>query len=241
MDERIEGNEVEFARVHAKVTALPRVGLNPYALGMRIFGHVEEMAEKGKLTYEFQRIEGYEQRKDYDKKTGDGLDFVFRVREDFSDFMFINSFVDQDFVDQNRVFVSGRRLNNSKGVWEYYVKSRDAVAYKQMLLDALYHPPHITIEEEEAERGTLYLNHHFEGKPLIKDYIPNTLLGIEYLWGGPVKLETTEVIEETREPMASHLFYNPFQFQKETSSEKRLKFQRVLYTMDNRKMSRDVL
>ena len=241
MDDRIKGNEVGFARVHAKVTSLPRVGLNPYALGMRLFNYVEEAAEKGKLTYEFQRIKGHKERRDYDKKTGNGMDFVFKVRENFSDFMFINSFVDQDFVDQHKLFVSGRRLNNGKGIWEYYVKSRDAVEYKRMLLDVLYHPPHITIEEEDMENGYLFLNHHFEGRPLIKEFIPNTMLGIEYLWGGTVKLETTEVIEETREPKGNPLFYAPFHFQRENPPEKGPEFQRVLYTMEKRKLSREVL
>ena len=34
-DDRIAGHEVDFARVNSAVTAMPRVGLNPYALGMR--------------------------------------------------------------------------------------------------------------------------------------------------------------------------------------------------------------
>ena len=40
-DDRINGHEVDFARVNAGVTAMPRVGLNPYALGMRMFYHIE--------------------------------------------------------------------------------------------------------------------------------------------------------------------------------------------------------
>ena len=47
-DERISGHEVDFARVHAGVTSLPRVGLNPYALGMRLFQQIEESADRGK-------------------------------------------------------------------------------------------------------------------------------------------------------------------------------------------------
>ena len=35
-DDRITGHEVDFARVNAAVTAMPRVGLNPYALCMRL-------------------------------------------------------------------------------------------------------------------------------------------------------------------------------------------------------------
>ncbi|MFN2354049.1 MAG: SpoVR family protein [Desulfopila sp.] len=39
-DDRINGHESDFARVNAKVTAMPRVGLNPYALDMRLFSYI---------------------------------------------------------------------------------------------------------------------------------------------------------------------------------------------------------
>ena len=240
-DARIKGNEVAFARVDAKITALPRLGLNPYALGMRLFSHIEDLANKGKLSYEFQRIQNAKQRADYDMKTGDGQDFVFNVREDFSDFMFINLFIDQDFVDKNRLFVSGKKLNSQKGVWEYYVESRDAAKYKNMLLDSLYHPPYIQIDEAKTKGGDLYLNHHFEGKPIVKEFIPNTMLGIEYLWGGPVKLETTEWVENTGDHSWPWNYYAPFPMEIDKPSAEEPQYRRVLYTMEKRKLSRTIL
>ena len=100
-DDRIKGHEVDFARVNAGVTAMPRVGLNPYALGMRMFYFLEEMAEKGKISWQYQHMADAGRRKDYDANTGKGKDFIFKVRENFSDFTFIHSFVDQDFVTTN--------------------------------------------------------------------------------------------------------------------------------------------
>jgi stage V sporulation protein R len=233
-DDRIRGNEVAFARVNAMVTALPRAGLNPYALGMRLFAHIEELANKGRRSYAFQRIRDMKRRQNFDAETGAGPGFVFRVREDFSDFMFINTFVDQDFVDRYKLFVVGRRLNGSKGVWEYYVKSRDALQYKQMLLDSLYHPPHVEVDETKTEENCLYLNHHFEGKPLVKEFIANTMLGIAYLWGGKVKLETTEWEGEPQESGPASFPYIPATAEKQPSG-------RVVYTMEEKKLSRSVL
>ena len=231
-DDRIRGNEVGFARVNALVTSLPRVGINPYALGMRLLSHIEEMADKGRLSYDFQKLQNAEQRRDYDKATGSGLDYVFRVREDFNDFMFINSFVDQQFVDRHKLFVAGIRLNPAKRTREYYVRSRDAGQYRQMLLDQLYHPPFIEIEQSGTQDNCLYLNHRFEGKPLVKEFISNTMLGIEYLWGGSVKLETSEPIAKAREfqPGESH-----------PPADRGPSYQRVLYTMKNRQLSRTLL
>lgn len=240
-DDRIKGNEVMFALVNAKVTSLPRVGLNPYALGMRLFSHVEELADKGRISYEFQTIQDVQQRKQFDRETGQGQKFIFTMRENFNDFMFINTFVDQDFVDRHNLFVAGRRLNSAKGVWEYYVKSRDAKEYKNMLLNALYHPPDIFVDEESTTDKVLFLNHRFEGKPLVKDFIANTMLGVEYLWGGPVKLTTTEIVTDSSErsaPVPSFLNGRASGANTEKSAPE---YQRVLYTMENRKLRREVL
>jgi stage V sporulation protein R len=87
----------------------------------------------------------------------------------------------------------------------------------------MYHPPVIEVNKEKTTDDHLYLVHHFEGKQLYKDFIPETLIGIEYLWGGPVQLETTEIVKKSptrRNP-------NPG-----------VDFRRVLYTVKNRNVSR---
>lgn len=223
-DDRIRGHEVDFARAHAGVTSLPRVGLNPYALGMRLFYYIEEIADKGKYSIEFKRLLDADKREKFDAETGQGQDFIFKIRENFSDFLFVNTFVDQDFVTRNKLFVAGRRLNKAKMVWEFYVKSRKVEDYRKMLLDTLYHPPYIEIDPEKGKNNNLYLVHRFEGKPLVKEFIANTMMGIEYLWGSPVQLETSEVVS-TSPP-------------KEETKEPEIKWQRVLYTIDNRKLSK---
>jgi stage V sporulation protein R len=121
-------------------------------------------------------------------------------------------------------------------VWEYYVKSRNGDDYRQMLLDSLYHPPSITIDEENGRRNnTLYLVHRFEDKPLLKSFLANTLMGIEYLWGAPVELETHEVLPKTtrggdRTRPAG-----------DKGAEAKPQWQRVVYTMKERKLSRRIL
>ena len=227
-DERIKGHEVDFARAHAGVASLPRVGLNPYALGMHLFYYIEEIANKGKYSIEFRRLLDADKRDKFDAGTGQGQNFIFKVRENLSDFLFVNTFVDQDFITRNKLFVAGRRLNKDKMVWEFYVKSRKAEDYRKMLLDTLYHPPHIEVEPERGKNKTLYLVHRFEEKPLVKEFIANTMMGIEYLWGGPVKLETSEVASVTKASTPT----------KEEKKEPEIKWQRVLYTMENRKLSK---
>jgi stage V sporulation protein R len=239
-DDRISGHEVDFARVHAGVTAMPRVGLNPYALGMRLFQHIEESAGKGKYSVEFRRLTDRRERERYDRLQGGGRDFLFNVRENLNDFLFIHSFVEQEFVDRFRLFVAGRRLNQARGVWEIYVKSRSADDYRAMLLGQLYHPPAIDIDREKTGNGALYLVHRFEGRPLVREFIANTLLGIEFLWGRPVRLETSEAVraEPAGPPSGLPGMHMPLG---EERRERELKWQRVRYTMQDRKLTRDVL
>jgi stage V sporulation protein R len=237
-DDRIEGHEVDFARTHAGVTSMPRVGLNPYALGLRLFYYIEDLADKGKYSIEFKRLLDAHERDQFDADTGQGKDFLFNLRENYNDFMFINTFVDQDFVNQYKLFVADRRLNQNRGVWEYYVKSRSAESYRQMLLDTLYHPPFIRVDLEKTSNGNIYLVHAFEGKPLVKDFIANTMLGIEYLWGGPVQLETNEVVPaestQTRLPIPGITI--PLE---EKPQAEDIKWQKVRYTMKDRKLSKE--
>jgi stage V sporulation protein R len=237
-DERINGHEVEFARLHAKVTSLSGLGLNPYALGMRLFQFIEENADKGKYSVEYQRISDAHQRANYSAGNTGGLDYILGVRENHSDFTFINSFVDQDFVSRNRLYVVAKRMNKDKTAWEYYIASRKAEDYRQMLFSSLYHPPHIEVDENKSKNNLLYLVHQFEGKPLIRDFIPNTLMGIEYLWGGPVGLETSEVVVENAAPGIMIDFSG---LTKEGENGKQLRWQRVLYTMENRKVTKRAL
>src|SRR6185369_8682377 len=178
-DDRIKGHEVDFARVHAGVTAMPKVGMNPYALGMRLF-------------------------------------------------TFLENSIDQDFTDRHNLFVAGKRLDQQRQVWQYYVKSRKAEHYRQMVLDSLYHPPSIVVDPTKGAESTLYLNHRFEGKQLVQEYIANTMMAIEFLWGGPVHLETSEA-----------------QFEKSSTDQQGdsddiegLTWQRVVYRMENKVLGR---
>jgi stage V sporulation protein R len=194
-DSRIEGYEANFAKINAYVTSIPKVGFNPYAIGLRLFEHIEKEANQGKLDLEFEHVLDREDRKHYNKKTGKGRAFMFSLREKFTDFTFLNTYITQDFVDAHKLSVIGERFNPSKMVREYYIKSKQAVDYKNMLLDRLVHPPSIEVEINKTSEDRLYLKHIFEGKPLVEEYIQNVMIGLEFLWGNPVTLETIRSVK----------------------------------------------
>jgi stage V sporulation protein R len=231
-DDRISGHEVDFAVINAKVTSMPRVGLNPYALGMRLFYYLEDQAEAGKISYDYQRISDKQKRKNFNTGTGNGKDFIFSVRENFCDSMFVNNFIDQDFIDLHKLFVADKRLNKQRMTWEYYVKSKKAKDYKQMITDSLYHPPSVSIAVDDDK--SLVLNHLFEGKPLYRDYIEGTLLGLEFLWGAKVSLFTHEAERVRRESGQSRP-------PKTEGPQGEIAWKKIRYTMKDRKISRAVI
>jgi len=222
-DERIKGHEIAYAKINAMVTSINPVGLNPYAIGLRLLEHVIDLANKGKLEYNFQKLMDIEGRKNFDNQSNKGNEALFALRTHFSDFTLINTFTSQDFVDEHNLFVVGKRVNQERKTYEYYVKSRKGEDYKKMLIDSLYHPPVIRPIPDKSSDENLYLEHEFEGKQLIQDFIPNTMLGISYMWGGQVQLKTTEI--HRRNPEANG---EPPVFE----------YRPVLYTMKGKQVSK---
>jgi len=239
-DDRIGGHEVDFARVNAAVTAMPRVGLNPYALGMRLFYFIEEAANKGRYSLEFLAMLDADKRRKFDQGTNTGRDYIFHVRENMNDFLFINTFIEQDFVTGNKLFVADKILDEQRMVWQWYVKSRKAEDYKQMVKDSLYHPPHITIDMEQTDGSNLWLNHTFEEKPLVREFVNNTMLGLEFLWGGKVTLETTEV-KSIKKPDQQPTLPGMGPPVDDEETQAKIEWQRVRYTMKDRKISKGLI
>ncbi|MBF0546674.1 MAG: SpoVR family protein [Candidatus Riflebacteria bacterium] len=237
-DPRCRGHEIEFSKINAGVVSLSRVGLNPYAIGLRLFKYLQAKADRGMISYEYEKLQEIDTRQKFDKKTGKGLDFIYSVRKYYSDSNAISQFFDQDFVDEFNLFVVGKRLNPQKQVWEYYIKSRNADDFKKKMSESLYHPPYITVDTDRTQTdGTLYLTHLFEEKELVREYIHNTMLGIEFLWGKKVVLETHEVDDSQISAGRSE---NIGQSTVEQAPVE-LKFQKIRYTMDNRQLTREIL
>jgi len=112
-------------------------------------------------------------------------------------------------------------MNEARQTWQYVVKSRRAEDYRQMLLDSLWHPPFIQVNELQSNSEKLILTHVDEGKPLVRQFIANTLMGIGFLWGGDVELYTTDI------------YYR----QKNEGEELELIKEPVVYVMKDRKLT----
>ncbi|MCK5097488.1 MAG: SpoVR family protein, partial [Desulfobacteraceae bacterium] len=230
------GHEIDFAKVNATVTAMPKLGLNPYALGLRLFDHILTMEDRGCYDLEYFMLNDDHKRKNFNKLKNTGMDYIFSLRENLCDFTFINRYIDQEFVNKHKLFVSGQRINKARMTREYYVQSRKSEDYKQMIIDTLYHPPIIFVDQEKSKQGILYLVHKFEGKPLKRDFIESTMIGIEYLWGGSVKLETHEVTKKAMTDKSYINFWDPSYQVSDASKLKDLEWKKILYIIENKKL-----
>ena len=236
-DEGINGHRVDYAKINSGVLMNPRVGFNPYFIGMCLYEFIEELARRGKLSYDFQLIKDLEARKRFDQKMGDeyAKSVLFGMRENFNDHLLINFLSDedfQDFVNKHNLFVVGFRVkfDYSRGPFkEVYIKSRSGKEYRKMLNRSLYHPPYVVISESKAKDGELYLDHVFEGRTLVTKYIPAVLRGLSYLAGTRVKLETTEFEQDEVEVDGRDM---------EMLVTKKI---RTLYTCEGRKIQRKAI
>jgi len=242
-DERIKGHEVDYARVNSGVLVDPRVGLNPYSVGMHLYEFIEELARKGKISYGFQLIKDSEIRRRYDEKKGEeyAKKVLLEARKNFDDFMLINFLSDddfQDFVNKYNLFVAGARFNPDKWIIKIYIKSRSGKTYREMLNRHLYHPPYVIIDESKAKSDGLYLNHVFEGRTLVTKYIEPVLRGLEFLWGrgNTIQLETTEFEMEKQ-----NLDYRAWLYGRNQDTEPKFKKIRALYTISDKRFTRIVL
>ncbi len=238
-DDRICGHEADFAKINAGVTAMPKVGLNPYALGLRLFGHIEDMENRGCYSFDYFSLKDEIKKKKYDTGKGTGQDYIFKVRESLDDFNFINKFTDQEFLTKHKLFVTGKRFNQKRMSWVYYIKSKKAEAYRQMVINTLYHPPEVYVDIEKSKDGILYLDHQFEGKPLKTDFIENTMVGIEFLWGGPVHLETSEPVAGAPTDSNYTNFWDPSSASgAPPPPPPQIQWNRMRYVMENRKLTK---
>ncbi len=200
LDPASRGHEVEFAIIDSHVVSHHPTGLNPYALGLALFRHVEENAQKGKDTRQYELVRLLHDRERFDLRTGRGRVRIFEVRREYDDFTFINEFLDQEFIDKNKLYVVGERRNEEGGYIERYIKSRHVDDYRRMVLGHLPHYPSIRIDVERTERKrSLNLEHLWEGEELHEESLNNALIGLEHLWGSQVNLRTREFTETSLE------------------------------------------
>lgn len=180
---------VDYADRHAGTVATSRGQLNPYKLGIELFRDIEERWNKGQFGKEWEAIEDYETRRNWNKELGLGREKVFEVRKIYNDVMFIDEFLTPDFAARHKMFT----FEYSRQASDYVIASREFQQIKTKLLDQLtnWGNPVIWVEDGNHEnRGELYLRHRYDGVELRLDWARDVLENLHTMWNRPVHLET---------------------------------------------------
>jgi len=180
---------IDYADHHSGTLGSRPGQINPYKLGIELYRDIEERWNKGKFGKDYEDCDDIDEKKRWDKKLGLGREKIFEVRRLHNDVTFIDSFMNEEFCEQQKLFTYG--FNRRTG--QYEIVDRDWRKVKQQLLFSLtnFGQPVIAVEDANFEnRGELLLSHKHEGLDLEYDKAVETLKNIHVFWKRPVHIYT---------------------------------------------------
>lgn len=125
-----------------------------------------------------------------------GREKIFEVRANYSDVLFLQEFLTQDFCEKYEFF-QWERLPEGK----YVIGSRDASAIRSALLSNLENrgqPIISLINANGFGKGVLELKHQWSGRPLEAKYSRTTLQRLYQVWKRPCSPRTQNASGENR-------------------------------------------
>jgi stage V sporulation protein R len=146
-----------------------------------------------------------EQRRNWDKKLGLGLEEVIRAMLTHNDLTFIYHYLTPDFCAENKLHV-----NRVASDGEVHVSSEDFQNVRAMITRSLTNmgqPMLSVINANHANRGELVVLHNFDGQSLDLEYAKATCRNLHKLWTRPVHVLTQS---DKGEKLALHHGNNGF-------------------------------
>lgn len=180
---------IDYADHHSGTLATQPGRLNPYKMGIELFRDIEERWNRGKFGKEFEECDDYDERRRWDRRTGQGRDKIFEVRRTHNDVTFLDTFLNEEFCVAQKLFNYG--LNRRTG--QYEIIDRDWRKVKTNLLFSLtnWGQPFIyVVDGNYRNRGELYLFHKWNGVDLQVEMASDTLRNLRLIWGRPVHIES---------------------------------------------------
>lgn len=180
---------IDYADHHAGTLGTRPGQINPYKLGIELYRDIEDRWNKGKFGKEYDDCDDNDAKKHWDKKLGLGKQKIFEVRKLHNDVTFIDSFMNEEFCVEQKLFTYG--FNRRTG--QYEIVDRDWRKVKQQLLFSLtnFGNPIIVVDDANYEnRGELLISNRHEGIDLEYDKAVETLKNIQAIWSRPVHLYT---------------------------------------------------
>lgn len=167
---------------------------NPYKLGFEILLDIEDRWNKGKFGKEWEECDNMQEKKNWDKKLGLGLEKVFEVRKHYNDYTLINEFFTPELCEKLQYY-SYRRM--STGEWK--ITSREFKEIKKQLLQRYCNGglPDIRLTDpNHLGKGWFFMQHFADGRPLYDKYAREVLTSIYTIWQNNVVLASKTMDDE---------------------------------------------
>jgi stage V sporulation protein R len=164
-------------------------------LGVELLRHIRKRWDKGQFGIDYVNCDDPRIRANWDTEAGRGLEKRFEVRRIHNDITFIDSFLDEDFCHENKMFIYDydRRTNR------YVISGRDFLDIKSQLLRQLtnFGQPIINVTDGNYKnRGELLLTHSHDGVDLKHEFTTEVLRNLQTIWKRPVHIAT--IIEDVK-------------------------------------------
>jgi stage V sporulation protein R len=180
---------IDYADHHSGTVAMSPQGYNPYKVGIELFKDIEERWNKGRFGKDWEECDDVKERKNWDRKTGQGFEKIFEVRKIYNDVTFIDQFLTEEFCVRNKFFVY--KFNKKTGQFELDTRDFKAIKAKLLFHMTNFGQPIIKVLDGNFEnRGELLLGHMWEGIDMQPDYLSETLKNTFHIWGRPVAMAT---------------------------------------------------
>ncbi len=172
-----ETETVEFAKMNSNLLLPSKTAINPYHLGHAIFEDIFRRWNKPSR----------HDREKYGRRSGQGLEKIFQVRETENDVSFLRNYLTEELVDNLDLYLYQKVGHEWRVVETDWEKVRDG------LVTNLINGGHPCLEVEDGDykrNSELLIVHCYEDKELDVVYLEKTLPYVYLLWGKPVHLTT---------------------------------------------------
>ena len=181
---------VDFSQTHAGIVQPFKKQINPYRLGIELLREIEDRWNRGRFGREYEECLDHDERKNWDRKLGLGMQKLFEVRSLYSDIALIREFFDEDFCVRHGYYV----YKTDPYTGHQIVEDNDFESVHAGLVAALSNggrPIHRVTNANFRNRSELLLEHEFSGLELDQEYAKGVLEKLFALWKRPVAVATS--------------------------------------------------
>jgi len=161
---------------------------NPYKLGFELLLDIEDRWNKGKFGFDYENCIYMDEKVNWNKNLGLGIQKLFEVRKNYNDFLLIQEFFTPEFCEKKQFF-EWKHFPNG----EYKIVDRDFKSIKSKLLKKYLNgglPDIRLLDPNHLGKGWFYMEHQWDGRPLHDQYARETITSVYRLWKNNVVLST---------------------------------------------------